>query len=499
MAESGDDTQLLNDLRVVLDRRAEPDAPPSIHENLEGRQIEQYLIGKLIGEGGMARVYRAVDTSAGRDVAFKVLKPPYRVEEALRARFEREAQSMARIHHENVVRIFGLTQSQDPRAIVMELMPGGSLRDRLRAGQNRQLGLDIADGVRLAIQAARGLAAAHKLGVVHRDVKPSNLLFDHQGCIKVADFGAIRVVEEATWLTTVGQQIGTPAYMSPEQCAGQTVTPASDVYSMGVTLFEMLVGWPPYTVQDASPFALMLKHISEPVPDTRQWRADIPPWLAGVIECSMAKKPHERYPDAATLAEALAAGAPGGEANRSCAQAGPADQIDIAAVTNQLRQLPLRAIVWWACRCARRVQNLNNDPRLERALSMAEATCMHDTDPRGIDSVSRALSRVQSLRTASLRAAYAETGPAESSQSRAAAESAKAAAAAAACAAARCIDDAAADAAFAARSAMAALDNSGESLKLFWSEARTDYQKLLKAGLGAEGSIGRPIPREIFR
>src|SRR5690606_18961264 len=113
--------------RLVVDRRAEVTAP-SERENLEGRQIDHYLVGKLLGEGGMARVYRAVDTAAGRDVGFKVLKPPYRADEALRARFELEARGMARIRHDHVLRIFGLTDSDDPRAIIMELMPGGSLR-----------------------------------------------------------------------------------------------------------------------------------------------------------------------------------------------------------------------------------------------------------------------------------------------------------------------------------------------------------------------------------
>lgn len=499
MADSPDDTQLLDDIRVVIDRRAEPKPPTSERENLEGRQIEHYLVGKLLGEGGMARVYRAVDTSAGRDVAFKVLRPPYRADEAIRARFEREAKSMARIRHDHVVRIFGLTEAQDPRAIVMELMPGGSLRDRIKNTQSGKLGLDIAEAVSLAAQAARGLGAAHRMGVVHRDVKPSNLLFDHEGRIKVADFGAIRVLEEATWVTTVGQQIGTPAYMSPEQCAGQPVSPASDVYSLGITLFEMLVGWLPFTVEDASPFALMLKHISEPPPDPRTWRSDIPEWLAGVIIRSLSKKPYDRYPDGDALADALLAEASKQQPREGHPPCSPVGLLDTAAVTRQLRQLPLRAIVYWACRCARRVQNYNNDPRLERALSMAEATCMHDTDPRGCESVARALTRIQALRTASLMAAYVDQGPSAPPGSRAATEAAKAAAAAAACAAARCIEDAAADAAFAARSAMAALADAGESTRLFWSDARADFQTLLKAGLGPEGSIGRPIPPGLLK
>lgn len=497
MAESSDETRLLNDIRVVIDRRSEP-APPE-RENLEGLQIEHYLVGKLLGEGGMARIYRAVDISTGRDVAFKVLRPPYRADERIRVRFEREAQSMARIRHDHVVRIFGLTESGDPRAIIMELMLGGSLRDRIKNTKNGKLGLDIAEAVSLAAQAARGLGAAHRMGIVHRDVKPSNLLFDHEGHIKVADFGAIRVLEEATWVTTVGQQIGTPAYMSPEQCAGQPVTPASDVYSLGVTLFEMLVGWPPFTVEEASPFALMLKHISEPPPDPRIWRSEIPDWLALLVMRAMGKKSYDRYPDGDALADALLAEASKQQPRDVDTTGAPGSLLDTAAVTRQLRQLPLRAIVYWACRCARRVQNFNNDPRLERALSMAEATCTQESDPRGCESVARVLSRIQSLRTASLMAAYADRESSGPPGSRAATEAAKAAAAAAACAAARCIEDAAADAAFAARSAMAALADAGESTRLFWADARNDFQTLLKAGLGPEGSIGRAIPPDLLK
>ena len=185
------------------------------------------MVGKLLGEGGMARVYRAVDTVHRSGRGLQGLKAPLPGMTRPSGRvFEREAQSMARIRHDHVVRIFGLTDSQDPRAIIMELMPGGSLRDRITASKTGKLGLE---SVRPwpGRPAAAGLGAAHRMNIVHRDVKPSNLLFDHEGRIKVADFGAIRVLEEATWVTTVGQQIGTPAYMSPEQCAGQPVMPAA--------------------------------------------------------------------------------------------------------------------------------------------------------------------------------------------------------------------------------------------------------------------------------
>jgi serine/threonine protein kinase len=500
MSDDPQETQLLNDMRVVLDRRSDPGTVALPCEVLEGRQIGPYLVGKRLGEGGMARVYRALDTQNGRDVAFKVLKAPYHADENIRARFEREARSMARIHHDHVVRIFGLTDETDVRAIVMELLPGGSLRDRLRAISARKLGMDIPEAVTLIAQAARGIGAAHRMGMVHRDVKPSNLLFDQQGRIKVADFGAIRVLEETTWLTSAGQQIGTPAYMSPEQCAGKPVTPASDVYSLTVTLFELIVGWLPFSAEDSSPFAIMLKHISEPPSDPRNWRGDIPEWLAAIILNNLQKNPSDRHPRGDELADALLAGAAAATPAASEPEVRLSEvQVDLAAISRQLRQLPLRAIVCWACRCARRVQVLNDDPRLERALSMAEATyapaCELAHTP---DSVARALSKIQSLRTASLKAAYADLDAQQLSVSQAAAEAAKSAAAAAACAAARCIEDAAADAAFAARSALSALEDAEKPVKPFWTEARADYDRLLKANLGTEGSIGQPIPSTFF-
>jgi hypothetical protein len=241
---------------------------------------------------------------------------------------------------------------------------------------------------------------------------------------------------------------------------------------------------------------MMLKHISEPAPDPRTWRPEISEGLSGVLLRSLAKRPEDRYASAGALAEALK--------SQPAIQPAPVEEIpvetgrhiDLAAIRRQLELLPQRAIVCWACRCARRVQDLNPDPRVERALAMAEAATCEPEDSKTPQSLSRALSRVRALRVASLKAAYTDenervTGPAI--------EAARAAAAAASCAAALCIGDTAADAAFAARSAIAALDRAQRPVKTFWEAARRDYHTLLNPQLGREGTIGQPVPANLFK
>jgi len=490
------DTELLNDLRHVFHRQTA--TPPSIWvppEDLQGQCVGVYCIDRLLGEGGMARVYRAINTETETPVAFKVLKPQYQVDNNVCARFEREARSMARIKHDHVIRILDFTSDAGVKAIVMELLTGGSLRRRLNKMQAEKQTMDITEAVDLITQAAQGIHAAHQMDMVHRDVKPSNLMLNKNGQIKVADFGAIQVFEGTTWLTGVGQQIGTPNYMSPEQCRGDRVTPASDVYSLGATLYELVAGRLPFEVEEASPFAIMLKHISEPPPDPRVWREDLPDWLAMIILKCLEKKSHNRYQNAGQLAEALLIGPPAVPPEMEPAifkEAGL--HMDISAIRKQLQKLSHRAIIFWACRCARQVQYLNPDPRLERALSMAEAAVSESAKKGSQHAVSQALSRIHAIRAASLRAAYADDTRATASAS----ESAKSAAAASACATARCIDDAAADAAFAARSAITALKSANEPIEHFWEQARRDYQVLRQACQGQEGTIGKPLPGDLF-
>jgi len=378
----------------------------------------------------------------------------------------------------------------------MSYMPGGTLRKLLirnrRAGRHHP----IPEAVALIVQAAEGVEAAHRLGIIHRDLKPSNLLLDARGCVRVADFGAIRVTEGTTWLTGTGQQIGTPAYMSPEQCQGRRVGPASDVYSLGVTLFELLTNRPLFEVEESSPFAIMLKHISEPAPDPRAFRAEISQELADVIRTSLAKNPQDRYPSAGAMVKALQSIPLVGSTTDDGQQKIPEHlNVAITSIRKHLARLPQRAIVCWACRCARRVQHLNRDPRVEQALTMAESSLANTPDQLPQHAVSSALSRIHALRLAALKAAYAEENP---QHSRAEIEAARAAAAAASAAAARCIADCAADAAYTARSAIAALHLAGESVQTFWNAVRNDYRTLVSANLGEEGTVGRPIPPALF-
>jgi tRNA A-37 threonylcarbamoyl transferase component Bud32 len=499
-AEPGSTERLLDDLRVVFDRRTVAGASPlSGPDELIGQYVDRYLVKKLLGEGGMARVYLAIDNRNESQVALKTLKPQYRADRNMSTRFEREARSMGRIEHQHVVHILDFPEHSPGRAIVMEYVPGGSLRDRLVAAKATRRLVAVDDAVRFIHQAAEGCGAAHDLGIVHRDIKPSNLLLDNDARIKVADFGTIMVVEGTTWLTGVGQQIGTPGYMSPEQCRGERSAPSSDVYSLGVSLYELLTGQLPFEIEEASPFAMMLKHISEPVPDPRGLRADIPAALAAIVLRCLAKHPDDRYATAAELTKAL------DEYPRTAA--GPAEaegdeiaehglRVNVAAVRKQLQILPQRAIVCWACRCARRVQHLcRPDQQVERALAMAEAAYQEEDDAGSPHSATRALSRIRNLRAASLRAAYVETADRSSV---AAVEATRAAAAAAASAAGVCVADTAADAAFAARSAIAALKLAGEPIRPFWEAALSDYHMLVNAGLGREGTIGKPVPKGLF-
>ncbi|MCP4592066.1 MAG: serine/threonine protein kinase, partial [bacterium] len=442
---------------------------------------------------GMARVYRAEHTTTGDPAALKVLKPELMASEDICARFERAARAMTRIAHPNVVTVFECPRDHDTTAIATELLDGGTLRDWADRRQGAWTRSDFNDVVGFALQAARGLAAAHEIGLVHRDIKPANLLFASDGTLKIVDFGVAQALESATWVTGLGHHIGTPAYMSPEQCRGERASKASDIYSLGVTLYELLTAKLPFEVDGGSPFAQMLKHISEMPPDLRQCNPDAPEWLANVIMNCLRKDPPGRYVDGATLAEALidapkAAPRPqaGDEARRTW-------NVDYETIRQQLRRLPQRAVVAWACRRARGVQHLNTDRRLERAITMAEAVS-RGTDESG--STGRALQRVQKLRVASLKAAYTEQGEGETES---ATKAACAAAATSSCAAAKSVDDAAADAAFVAECAVSALRAASTSTRPFWKGARRDYEALLAAHFGKEGTIGDPIPKSFWK
>lgn len=492
-----DDEKLLGDLRVVLDRRNQREHSQPAKPTPVGWQLAHYVVKKLIGEGGMAHVYLAADAERGRDVALKVLKRELQASTDICARFEQEARAMGRIQHPNVVQVFDTPTDEGMTGIAMELLDGGSLRDLLKVGSKRHRKMGIGALTRFALETANGLGAAHAAGIVHRDIKPSNLLLDRSGRVKVADFGVVLALERATWLTGLGRPIGTPAYMSPEQCKGDRVGASSDIYSLGVTLFELATGDLPFTEQAESPFALMLKHIREPAPDPRRLRPDLPAWFANMLTRCLEKDPAERYPDGAALAKAIENPSKADELEITTpTERRTSARLDAVTIREQLKRLPQRAIVAWACRCARRALYYNQDPRILRSIESAEMTLRdHDASTGDSASLSHALLRIQQLRSASF-SVLDVTDATSSSDSAACA--ALAAAAACACASARCAADAAADAAFVAQKSLSALALAGVSTNEAWRAAQQDYRRLLAAKLGAEGTIGSPIPEDFW-
>lgn len=262
----------------------------------------------LIAAGGMGAVYRAHDERLGRDVAVKVPSDAVAGDPAAGRRFRREAVSAARVHHPNVAVVHDAGEHRGRSYMVMELVPGGTVADRLAAGRPPR---DVALG--WIAQAAAGLDAAHAAGVVHRDVKPANLLLDAEGRVKVADFGIARVLgdRDAT-LTAAGAVVGTSGYASPEQAQGRPVTPAADQYSLAAVAFELLTGERPFAPRTG--LAELAAHVHDAVPRARERDPALPAAVDDVLGRGLAKDPAARFPSAGGLAAALGAalGAPGG-------------------------------------------------------------------------------------------------------------------------------------------------------------------------------------------
>jgi serine/threonine-protein kinase len=250
-----------------------------------------------VARGGMGDVYRATDTMLGRTVAVKLLSERYSDDESVRLRFKNEARAAARLSDAPfTVTIFDVGESKEQPFIVMEFLEGGSLEDRLKAGRQ-----DTADVLRWLAQAAAALDAGHAAGVVHRDVKPGNLLLDARGEVRVADFGVASAVGLDS-LTMTGTVLGTAGYLSPEQAQGQRATPASDRYALAVVAWELLTGKRPYASE--SPTAEATAHVTAPVPSiSREGR--LPSELDPVFERALAKDPEARYASAADFVGAL--------------------------------------------------------------------------------------------------------------------------------------------------------------------------------------------------
>ncbi len=260
-----------------------------------------YLIEGEIGRGGMAVVYRAVDLRLHRNVAIKVLPPDLAFNADVRTRFLREAQTAAQLNHPNVVPIYAVDETEGLVYFVMAFVEGESLAAMLA----RQPLLPYDRVARILREVADGLAYAHDRGVIHRDIKPDNILIDRaSGRAVLTDFGIARAAAE-TRLTVSGIAVGTPAYMSPEQAMGEAeLDGRADIYSLGVVGYQMLAGEPPFRAANTP--AMLMKHVSEPPRPLRDLRADVPATLAMAVERSLAKKPADRWPSAHELRDILA-------------------------------------------------------------------------------------------------------------------------------------------------------------------------------------------------
>ena len=269
-------------------------------QGLEGRAlVGRYHLEARLGHGGMAEVRAATDETLGRRVAVKLLRPDLAQEPSARARFEAEARAAARLSHPNIVTVYDTGEDDGQPFLVMERLPGRTFADEIAAGR---ISVDRAVEVTCAVLSA--LSAAHEEGILHRDVKPGNVLLTTEDVPKVADFGIAKTAgAAATTATLTGELLATPAYLAPERLTGEAASPASDLYAAGVLLYEALAGQTPYPARTP---AALLRAISEgDAEPLLARRDDVPPAVVAVVERAMARDPSQRFPSADAMAAAL--------------------------------------------------------------------------------------------------------------------------------------------------------------------------------------------------
>src|SRR5512144_748147 len=260
-------------------------------------KIGRYEIKGELGRGGMATVYRAYDPSFEREVAIKVLPRELMHDPQFRDRFRREIKLIASLEHPAIVPVYDVGEEDGVPYFVMRYMPGGSLTQWIDKGK-----FSLEDAARIIERLSSALAYAHKNGLVHRDLKPDNILFDNNGDPFISDFGVAKITDSSTNMTGSGI-IGTPAYMSPEQAQGEKVDNRSDIYGLGVIIFQMLSGQQPYNA--TTPMGVAVKHIADPVPEILKVDPSLPASTDVIIKTAMAKNREERYASATDVAHAL--------------------------------------------------------------------------------------------------------------------------------------------------------------------------------------------------
>jgi serine/threonine-protein kinase len=267
-------------------------------DELIGKAFGPYKVLEKIGEGGMGVVYKGYQESLSRYVAIKVLRGELAHDQRFIARFRREALAVAKLSHPNLLHVYDAGVDHNVYYIVMDYVDGGSLKDLIRQGP-----LETGRAVSIAAQVADALNYAHQQGFVHRDVKPANVLLTRDGRPLLADFGIARALDASMHLTRTGASIGTPEYMAPEQAEGQPADGRTDIYALGIVLYEMLTGQVPFSTP--TPMATLYKQVHDPPPPLRQINTAVPPWLEMVVDKALAKRPQDRYRQASELAQAL--------------------------------------------------------------------------------------------------------------------------------------------------------------------------------------------------
>jgi tRNA A-37 threonylcarbamoyl transferase component Bud32 len=270
--------------------------------SLIGQNFGRYQVIELLGRGGMATVYKAQDTRLDRQVAIKIIRrDAFAVEqtEMLLKRFEREAKSLARLSHPNIMKVLDFGEHDGSPYLVMEYLPGGTLKEKM----GRQVPWQ--EAAQLLLPIAEALDYAHSQNMIHRDVKPANVLLTQRGQPLLTDFGIAKIlnIEETLELTGTSAAIGTPEYMAPEQASAKSVDHRADIYSLGIVLYEMVTGRKPFIAD--TPMAVLIKHATEPLPRPTQFVPDLPAGIEALLLKMLAKDPQQRYPDMRVVIDAL--------------------------------------------------------------------------------------------------------------------------------------------------------------------------------------------------
>jgi len=274
------------------------DQPTWIGRSLNGR----YKISALLGQGGMSAVYKAIDPNLKRVVAIKLIHPHLSTDPDFIYRFKKEAAAVAAIRHPNIVQVYDFNVDGEVYYMVQEFIAGETLQERLKELKKSNLKMPIEQAIKVVLNICDAMGYAHKHGMIHRDIKPANIMLDVHGQAILMDFGIVKILDDEAH-TVTGAVVGTARYMSPEVIRSEVPDERSDIYSLGVTFYEMLNGNPPFNADSA--MSLMMRHLNDPVPDLRNLRLDVPPELGSIINRSLEKDRAKRYPSAEDMANDL--------------------------------------------------------------------------------------------------------------------------------------------------------------------------------------------------